>query len=399
MYLEKIIKAKKNIEDIVIKTPLIYSEVFSRKSGNQVYMKCENLQLTGAYKIRGALNKIRSLSEKEKARGVVCSSAGNHAQGVAFAASQASVKSTIVMPKTTPLLKIQSTKDLGGNVVLSGYVYDDAFNEAKRIEEEEGTLFIHPFNDIDVIYGQGTVALEIFEDLKDVDVILCPIGGGGLISGVSLAAKELNPNVKIIGVQAEGANAMEQSFKSGEIINLKSVDTIADGIAVKKPGDLTFNFIKEYVDDIITVSDHEIVEAFFTLSEKHKLLAEASGAVSLAASSKLNFKDKNIVSIISGGNIDMVTITSLINSALVSKGRLFGFSLEVPHKPGQIFRISKILTDVNANIVKLEHNNFKATDALKNMVIEITLETNGHSHIAEIKKALTDQSYVIKQIY
>ncbi|MDZ5253270.1 threonine ammonia-lyase [Clostridium sp. LIBA-8841] len=399
MYLEKIIKAKKNIEDIVIKTPLIYSEVFSRKSENQVYMKCENLQLTGAYKIRGALNKIRSLSEKEKARGVVCSSAGNHAQGVAFAASQASVKSTIVMPKTTPLLKIQSTKDLGGNVVLSGYVYDDAFNEAKRIEEEEGTLFIHPFNDIDVIYGQGTVALEIFEDLKDVDVILCPIGGGGLISGVSLAAKELNPNVKIIGVQAEGANAMEQSFKSGEIINLKSVDTIADGIAVKKPGDLTFNFIKEYVDDIITVSDHEIVEAFFTLSEKHKLLAEASGAVSLAASSKLNFKDKNIVSIISGGNIDMVTITSLINSALVSKGRLFGFSLEVPHKPGQIFRISKILTDVNANIVKLEHNNFKATDALKNMVIEITLETNGHSHIAEIKKALTDQSYVIKQIY
>lgn len=399
MYLEKIIKAKKNIEDIVIKTPLIYSEVFSRKSGNQVYMKCENLQLTGAYKIRGALNKIRSLSEKEKARGVVCSSAGNHAQGVAFAASQASVKSTIVMPKTTPLLKIQSTKDLGGNVVLSGYVYDDAFNEAKRIEEEEGTLFIHPFNDIDVIYGQGTVALEIFEDLKDVDVILCPIGGGGLISGISLAAKELNPNVKIIGVQAEGANAMEQSFKSGEIINLKSVDTIADGIAVKKPGDLTFKFIKEYVDDIITVSDHEIVEAFFTLSEKHKLLAEASGAVSLAASSKLNFKDKNIVSIISGGNIDMVTITSLINSALVSKGRLFGFSLEVPHKPGQIFRISKILTDVNANIVKLEHNNFKATDALKNMVIEITLETNGHSHIAEIKKALTDQSYVIKQIY
>lgn len=399
MYLEKIIKAKKNIEDIVIKTPLIYSEVFSRKSGNQVYMKCENLQLTGAYKIRGALNKIRSLSEKEKARGVVCSSAGNHAQGVAFAASQASVKSTIVMPKTTPLLKIQSTKDLGGNVVLSGYVYDDAFNEAKRIEEEEGTLFIHPFNDIDVIYGQGTVALEIFEDLKDVDVILCPIGGGGLISGVSLAAKELNPNVKIIGVQAEGANAMEQSFKSGKIINLESVDTIADGIAVKKPGDLTFNFIKEYVDDIITVSDHEIVEAFFTLSEKHKLLAEASGAVSLAASSKLNFKDKNIVSIISGGNIDMVTITSLINSALVSKGRLFGFSLEVPHKPGQIFRISKILTDVNANIVKLEHNNFKATDALKNMVIEITLETNGHSHIAEIKKALTDQSYVIKQIY
>ena len=331
-------------------------------------MKCENLQLTGAYKIRGALNKIRSLSDEDKVKGVVCSSAGNHAQGVAFAASQANVKSTIVMPKTTPLLKIQSTKDLGGNVVLSGYVYDDAFNEAKRIEQEQGALFIHPFNDIDVICGQGTVALEIFEDLKDVDVILCPIGGGGLISGVTLAAKALNPNVKVIGVQAEGANAMVKSFKAGEIIALDSVDTIADGIAVKRPGDLTFKFIKEYVDDIITVSDHEIVEAFFTLSEKHKLLAEASG-------------------------------TALINSALVAKGRLFGFSLEVPHKPGQILKIAKVLADTNANIVKLEHDHFKATDALKNMVIEVTLETNGHSHIDEIKKALTDQNYVIKQIY
>ena len=387
MYLEKIIKAKKNIEDVVIKTPLIYSEVFSKKSRNQVYMKCENLQLTGAYKIRGALNKIRSLSDEEKSKGVVCSSAGNHAQGVAFAASQANVKSTIVMPKTTPLLKIQSTKDLGGNVVLSGYVYDDAFNEAKRIEQEQGALFIHPFNDIDVICGQGTVALEIFEDLNDVDIILCPIGGGGLISGVTLAAKALNPNVKVIGVQAEGANAMVKSFKAGEIIALDAVDTIADGIAVKRPGDLTFKFIKEYV------------EAFFTLSEKHKLLAEASGAVSLAASAKLNCKDKNIVSVISGGNIDMVTITSLINSALVAKGRLFGFSLEVPHKPGQILKIAKVLADTNANIVKLEHDHFKARDALKNMVIEVTLETNGHSHIEEIKKALTDQNYVIKQIY
>lgn len=399
MYLENIIKAKKNIEDVVIKTPLIYSEFFSKKSGNKVYMKCENLQLTGAYKIRGALNKIRSLSDEEKAKGVVCSSAGNHAQGVAFAASQAKVKSTIVMPKTTPLIKIQSTKDLGGNVVLSGYVYDDAYNEAKRIEEEQGAVFIHPFNDIDIISGQGTVALEIFEDLKDVDVILCPIGGGGLISGVSLATKEINPNIKIIGVQAKGADAMVQSFKSGKLVNLESVDTIADGIAVKRPGDLTFEFIKEYVDDIITVSDHEIVEAFFTLSEKHKLLAEASGAVSLAASSKLDCKNKNVVSIISGGNIDMVTITSLINSALVSKGRLFGFSLEVPHKPGQILRIAKILANVNANIVKLEQDHFKATDALKNMVVEITLETNGQAHIDEIKTALTKENYVIKQIY
>ena len=255
MSLNEIRKAKENIKDIINETPLLYSSIFSEMSNCSVYLKCENLQITGAYKIRGALNKIRSLTNDEKLKGVVCSSAGNHAQGVAYASKLLGVKSTIVMPKNTPYLKIQSTKEYGSNVVLHGDCYDDSFIKAKEIEENNDTIFVHPFNDINVIYGQGTIALEILEKLNDVDVIICPIGGGGLISGISLAIKEFNPNIKIIGVQAEEANAMERSFKNGEIISLRSVNTIADGIAVKSPGKLTFNIIKEFVDDIITFSD------------------------------------------------------------------------------------------------------------------------------------------------
>ncbi|MGL5379724.1 threonine ammonia-lyase [Clostridium sp.] len=399
MHLRKIQFAYTNIKDVIIKTPLLYSDIFSNQYNNNVYMKCENLQKTGAYKIRGALNKIKSLKEEEKEKGVVCSSAGNHAQGVAFASSLNNINSTIVMPKTTPFVKVKSTKNFGGNVVLSGTCYDDAFKEAKSIEKNEGATFIHPFNDIDVIYGQGTIALEIFEDLEDVDVIICPIGGGGLISGVSLAAKELNPNIKIIGVQAEGANAMELSFKSGKLTNLKSINTIADGIAVKSPGDLTFSIIKDYVDEIVTVSDNEIAEAFLILSEKHKLLAEASGATTLAALKKINIKNKNIVSVISGGNIDMLTISSLINNGLVEKGRLFCFSVELPDTPGQLLDISKILAEVNANVVKLEHNQFKAINRIKNVLLEVTVETNGQEHINTIKKAFDDYGFSINQMY
>ena len=399
MYLEKIKAARENIQDVVTKTPIIYSDVFSKESNNEIYMKCENLQLTGAYKIRGALNKIRSLNEEQKKKGVVCSSAGNHAQGVAYASTLEGVKSKIVMPKTTPLIKVQSTKNFGGEVVLHGNVYDDAYSEAKRIEEEEGLFLIHPFNDIDVILGQGTLALEIFEEIKDIDVIVCPIGGGGLISGVALAAKEISPSIKIIGVQAEGANAMEQSFKKGKLINLDKVNTIADGIAVKSPGDLTYKFIKDYVDDIVTVSDGDITESFIILTEKHKLLAEASGVASLAALKKLNIKNKKIVSIISGGNIDMVTISSLINSGLVSRGRLFCFSVELPDTPGQLLEISKILTSAGANVIQLEHNQFKAIDRLKNVLLEVTVETNGHSHIETIKNELSKNGYVINHVY
>lgn len=399
MYLNEIKKAKENIKDIINKTPLIHSNIFSSINNCSVYMKCENLQVTGAYKIRGALNKIRSLSEDEKSKGVVCSSAGNHAQGVAYAANLLGVKSTIVMPKNTPYLKIQSTQNFGGNVVLNGTCYDDAYLKAKSIEFENNSIFIHPFNDINVIYGQGTIALEIFEDLEDIDVIICPIGGGGLISGISLAAKEINPEIKIIGVQAEGANAMEQSYKSGKIISLPSVNTIADGIAVKSPGELTYSLIKEYVDEIVTVSDKEIAEAFLILCERHKLLAEASGVASLAALKKLDLKDKKVVSIISGGNIDMLTISSLISDGLVERGRLFCFSVELPDIPGQLQEISRILSEVNANVVQLEHNQFKASNRLKNVLLEVTVETNGNDHIELIKSELYNNGFKINQMY
>lgn len=399
MHLNEIRKAQKNIKDIVNKTPILHSSIFSSINNCSVYMKCENLQITGAYKIRGALNKIRTLSKEEKSKGVVCSSAGNHAQGVAYAAKLLGVNSTIVMPKNTPYLKVQSTKELGGNVILHGNCYDDAFLKAKSIEAENNSVFIHPFNDINVIYGQGTIALEIFEDIENIDVIICPIGGGGLISGVSLAAKELNPNIKIIGVQAEGANAMEQSYKKGSLISLNSVNTIADGIAVKCPGELTFSIIKDCVDDIVTVSDKEIAESFLILCEKHKILAEASGAASLAALKKLDLNGKKVVSIISGGNIDMLTISSLISDGLVERGRLFCFSVELPDTPGQLQEISKILSELNANVVQLEHNQFKASNRLKNVLLEVTVETNGIEHIESIKSTLNENGFKIIQMY
>ena len=399
MYLEKIKEARENIKGVVTKTPLLYSNVFSKGSNNDVYMKCENLQLTGAYKIRGALNKIISLTEEEKAKGVICSSAGNHAQGVAYASSLLGVKSSIVMPETTPYLKVESTKNYGGNIVLHGKCYDDAFIKAKTIEEEEGKVFIHPFNDMDVIYGQGTIALEIFEDINNLDYILVPIGGGGLISGVSLAAKSLNPNIKIVGVQAEGAPSMALSIQNDKICTLDSVNTIADGISVKTPGSKTFEIVREYVDEIITVSESDIVDSFLLLVEKHKLVAEASGVVTLAALKKLKAKNKKVCCILSGGNIDMPTISKLINNGLVSKGRLFCFSVELKNVPGELLKISEVLAKENANVVKLEHNQFKAINRIHNVLLEVTVETNGHEHIEKIINSFEREKYSIKVMY
>ena len=399
MYIENVKKARENIQDVIVKTPLLHSKVFSDISKNTVYMKCENLQLTGAYKLRGALNKIKGLTNYEKSRGVVCSSAGNHAQGVAYASNLVGIDATIVMPKTTPYLKVQSTKNYGGNVVLEGLCYDDAYSEAKRIEEKENKIFIHPFNDMDIIYGQGTIALEILEDIPNIDCIICPIGGGGLISGISLVAKEINPNIKIIGVQAEGADAMSKSFKNSKLTSLTNVNTIADGIAVKTPGDKTYEIIRDKVDEIITVSDAEIVDTFLLLTEKHKLIAEASGVVSLAALKKINFTNKRICSIISGGNIDMLTISTLINNGLVSGGRLFCFSTEVPNTPGQLLKLSQLLAKENANIVSLDHDKFKATNRINNVLVEVTIETNGNSHINHIVTTLEREGYSIRVMY
>jgi threonine dehydratase len=397
--LEDILEARERIKDICIKTSLIYSNEFSESSGNKVYIKPENLQLTGAFKLRGALNKIKKLSQEEKDRGLIASSAGNHAQGVAFSANRLGIKATIVMPKTTPLIKVQATKGYGVNVVLAGEIYDEAYEEAKRLEKENGYSFIHPFNDLDIMAGQGTIALEILEELKDVDAILVPIGGGGLISGIAVAAKAIKPDIKIIGVESEGANAMKLSLDSGKIVNLQAVDTIADGAAVKNPGDIAFDIIKDNVDEVIIVDDFDLVEAVFVLLEKHKLLAEPTGVLTLAALKKLNFKDKKVVSLISGGNIDIITLSTLINRGLLARGRIFCFSVKLQDRPGELLKISEVLAHLGANVIKLDHNQFKAIDRLKHVLLEITVETNGHDHIEEITSALNKMGYNLNKIY
>lgn len=397
--LNDVLEARERIKNICVKTSLIYSPVFSMECGNEVYIKPENLQITGAFKLRGASNKISKLGDEQKSRGLIASSAGNHAQGVAYSAKKLGIKATIVMPETTPFIKVQATRDYGANVVLKGKIYDEAYEEAKRLEKENGYTFVHPFNDIDVMAGQGTIALEIIDELKDVDAILVPIGGGGLISGISVAAKSVNPDIKIIGVQAEGANPMKLSFDAGKLIYADKVDTIADGAAVKQPGDIAFEIVKEYVDEIVTVSDRELMEDVFVLLEKHKLVAEATGVMSLAALKKLNFKGKKVVSLISGGNIDVVTISSVLNSGLVSRGRIFCFSVKLKDTPGQLQKISQILSEQGANVIKLDHNQFKAVDRLKHVALEVTVETSGYEHIDSIVAELNKNGYNVDKIY
>ena len=398
-YLSEIKKAQTNLKGISKKTALIYSDVFSNESGNTVYIKPENLQITGAFKIRGAYNKICKLTPKEKERGVITSSAGNHAQGVAYSAEKLRIVATIVMPKTTPLIKVEATKSYGANVILFGDCYDEAYTQAKILEKKHNYVFIHPFDDLDVMYGQGTIACEILEEIEDMDCILVPVGGGGLIGGIALAAKALNPNIKIIGVEPEGAKAMKDSIDNNEIVNLATVRTIADGVAVKKPGNITFEIIQNYVDEIVTVSDFDIMESFLLLLEKHKLIAEASGALSFAGLKKIQEKGKKVACILSGGNIDVVTISSMIDRGLVSRGRLFCFSIEMPDIPGELVKVSTILAKANANVIKLDHNQFKTLDRFMQVQLEITAETNGHEHVATIINELDKGGYKVHKIY
>ncbi|WP_236932606.1 threonine ammonia-lyase [Geosporobacter ferrireducens] len=392
-------EARDRLKNVVEETNLLYSAVFSSEFGNNVYIKPENLQKTGAFKIRGAYNKISKLSLKERQKGLISSSAGNHAQGVAYAAQQLGVKATLVMPKTTPLIKVEATRNYGAQVVLSGDCYDEAYAEALRLQKENQSLFIHPFNDLDVIEGQGTIGLEILEELENVDCILVPIGGGGLIAGIAAAVKSLRPDIKIIGVEPEGAKAMKLSMENNKLTYLKTVDTIADGVAVKKPGDLTFSIIKDYVDEIVTVSDFDIMEAFLLLLEKHKLIGENAGVLSLAGLKKIQEKNKNVVCVVSGGNIDVLTISSLINRGLVSRGRIFCFSVDLPDKPGELLRISEILAKLNANVIKLNHNQFKSLDRLMDVQLEVTVETNGHKHIEQIIHEMSQMGYEIEKVY
>ena len=395
MKLQDFTTAREHLQKVLLPTHLIYSPIFSEESGNQIYIKPENLQKTGAFKIRGAYNKINKLTEEEKKRGVIASSAGNHAQGVAYAARELGIKAVIVMPKTTPLIKVQSTKKYGAEVVLYGDVYDDAYQKAKELEAQEGYVFVHPFDDIDVLEGQGTIALEILEEMPDAEVIVVPIGGGGLISGIAAAAKMIKPDIKIIGVEPSGAASATEALKKNKIVTLPEANTIADGTAVKRIGDLTFNCIKQYVDEVVTVDDYELTEAFLLLAEKHKIIAENSGILPLAALKKLTERGKKIVPVVSGGNIDVLMISSMINKGLISRNRIFNFAVSIPDRPGELAKITHIIADVGANIVKLAHNQFKNLSRFRDKEVLITVETNGTDHIQALVEAFAAKGYEV----
>ena len=395
MKLQDFTTAREHLQKVLLPTHLIYSPIFSEESGNQIYIKPENLQKTGAFKIRGAYNKINKLTEEEKKRGVIASSAGNHAQGVAYAARELGIKAVIVMPKTTPLIKVQSTKKYGAEVVLYGDVYDDAYQKAKELEAQEGYVFVHPFDDIDVLEGQGTIALEILEEMPDAEVIVVPIGGGGLISGIAAAAKMIKPDIKIIGVEPSGAASATEALKKNKVITLPEANTIADGTAVKRIGDLTFNCIKQYVDEVVTVDDYELTEAFLLLAEKHKIIAENSGILPLAALKKLTERGKKVVPVVSGGNIDVLMISSMIGKGLISRDRIFNFAVSIPDRPGELAKITHIIADVGANIVKLTHNQFKNLSRFRDKEVLITVETNGTDHIQALVDAFAAKGYEV----
>ncbi len=392
-------KAARNVlKGILNDTGLIYSQFFSKATGNYVYLKPENMQVTGAYKIRGAYYTISTLSDQEKAAGLITASAGNHAQGVAYAAKHANVPATIVMPTTTPLIKVNNTKNYGANVVLHGATFDDAAEEAARRSKEDGLTYIHPFNDLRVATGQGTISYEIFSNLPDVDIILVPIGGGGLASGVSTLAKLLNPNVKVIGVEPTGAASMKASLEAGHIVTLPTVDTIADGVAVKTPGDQVFPYIQENLDDIITIEDNELVSAFLDMTETHKMIVENAGLLTVAALYHLDCKNQNVVPILTGGNMDIITMSSLIQNGLINRGRVFTFSVQLPDRPGELLQVASIVAKERGNIIKLEHNQFVNINRQHGVELRVTLEAFGHDHKNAILTAMAEAGYQVKEV-
>lgn len=397
MTLEKFEQAYDAVQKVIIKTKLVYSDFYSESTGNKVYLKPENMQKTGAYKIRGAYYKISTLTDEERNRGLITASAGNHAQGVAYAAKLYGIKATIVMPTTTPLMKVNRTKAYGADVILHGDVYDEACDYALKLAEENGYTFIHPFDDLDVATGQGSIAMEIVKELPTVDVILVPIGGGGLATGVSTLAKLLNPNIKVIGVEPAGANCMQESLRKGEVVTLPFVDTIADGTAVKTPGSKIFPYIQENIDDIITIEDHELIGAFLDMLENHKMLAENSGLLTVAALKHLDCKNKKVVSIISGGNMDVITFASLVQHGLIERERIFAVSVLLPDKPGELTNVSKV-AEAQGNIIKLDHNQFVSINRNSAVELDITMETFGHEHKQKIIKALKANGYSPKLI-
>lgn len=391
--LEKFEEASDAVLNVTLETKLRYSEYFTAQTGNKVWFKPENLQYTGAYKIRGAYYKISTLSEEERARGLITASAGNHAQGVAYAAQVFGCKAVIVMPTTTPLIKINRTKSYGAEVVLYGNVYDEACAYAMELAEQNGYTFIHPFNDLDVAAGQGSIAMEIVKELPTVDYILCPIGGGGLCAGVATLAKMLNPKIHVIGVEPEGANCMQLSIEKGEVTTLPNVNTIADGTAVKTPGDLVFPYIRDNVDEIITVADDELIGAFLDMIENHKMVVENSGLLTVAALKHLSAKGKKVVAILSGGNMDVITMSSVVQHGLIQRGRIFTVSVLLPDKPGELVKVAQVIADEKGNVVKLEHNQFVSINRNSAVELRITLESFGHEHKEQILAALEENGY------
>ena len=377
-------EAAEKVKEATLPTNLVYSEYFSSQTGNRVYLKTENMQYTGAYKVRGAYYKISTMSEEARQKGLITASAGNHAQGVAFAAKKYGVKATVVMPTTTPLIKVNRTKGYGAEVILYGNVYDEACEYAMKLAEEKGLTFVHPFDDLDVATGQGSIAMEIIKELPTVDYILVPIGGGGLATGVSTLAKLLNPNIKVIGVEPAGANCLQESIKAGKVVTLPTVSTIADGTAVKTPGSKLFPYLQKNLDDIITVPDEDLIVAFLDMVENHKMIVENSGLLTVAALKQLDVKDKKIVSILSVGNMDVITMSSVVQQGLVQRSRIFTVSVLLPDKPGELVRVASIIAEANGNVIKLEHNQFVSINRKATVELRITIEAFGHEHKDEI---------------
>ncbi len=397
MTLDKFEEASEKVKEVILPTNLIYSEYFSEQTGNKVYLKPENMQYTGAYKVRGAYYKISTMSEEERKKGLITASAGNHAQGVAYAAKIYGVPATIVMPTTTPLIKVNRTKGYGARVVLFGNVYDEACQYALQLAEKQGLTFVHPFNDETVATGQGTIAMEIVKELPTVDIILVPIGGGGLAAGVSTLAKLLNPHIHVIGVEPAGASCMKASLEKGEVVTLGNVSTIADGTAVQTPGDKVFPYIQENVDEIIAVEDHELIGNFLDVMENHKMLVENSGLLTVAALKHLDVKNKKIVSILSGGNMDIITLSSVVQHGLIQRGRVFTVAVQLPDRPGELEKVAGIIAQMQGNVIRLEHNQFVSINRNAAVELRITLEAFGTEHKKEIIDTLHKNGYEAKE--
>ena len=396
--LEKFEQASEIVKDVTLPTKLVYSEYLSQQSGGRIYLKPENMQKTGAYKVRGAYYKISTMSEEERAKGLVTASAGNHAQGVAFAAQKFGCKATIVMPTVTPLIKVNRTKNYGAEVVLHGDVSDDSCAYALKLAEETGATFVHPFDDLDIATGQGTIAMEIVQELPTVDYILAPIGGGGLVTGISTLAKMLNPKIQVIGVEPAAAASMTAAFQAGEPVALDSADTIADGTAVKKVGEKIFPYAKENIDRILTVQDDELIGAFLDMVENHKMIVENSGLLTVAALKQLDLKGKKAVAVLSGGNMDIITMSSVVQHGLIQRDRIFSVSVLLPDKPGELVRTAKTVADAQGNVIKLEHNQFVSTNRNAAVELRLTIEAFGTEHKHEIMQALEDEGLRPREI-